>query len=196
MNRRRSGQKQKLYIKNMVCNRCIATVEKDLQDVNIPFRAVRLGEVEIDGEINLEQKRKLSRLLEEQGFELLEDKNAALIERVKTLIIEMVHYSEAPPKTKYSIYIADQVHHDYNNLSSLFSAVTGMTIEKFIIAQKIERIKELLYYDELSISEISYQLGYSSVAHLSNQFKKVTGMTPSKFKTLKKPLRNALDDIG
>ncbi len=131
-----TGQTHKLYIKNMVCNRCIMTVEKDLEDVNIPFSVVRLGEVELEETINLEQKRKLSRLLEDQGFELLEDKNATLIERIKTLIIEMVHYSDSQPNTKYSVYIADQIHHDYNYLSSLFSSVTGVTIEKFIIAQK------------------------------------------------------------
>ncbi len=134
-------------------------------------------------------------MLEAQGFELLEDKNAALIERVKTLIIEMIHYSDSPPKTKYSVYIAENVHHDRNHLSNLFSSVTGITIEKFIIAQKIERIKELLYYDELTLSEISFQLGYSSVAHLSNQFKKVTGMSPTEFKNLKNPQRNPLNNI-
>ena len=190
-----TGQTHKLYIKNMVCNRCIMTVEKDLEEVNIPFSVMRLGEVELEETINLEQKRKLSRLLEEQGFELLEDKNAALIERIKTLIIKMVHYSDSQPKTKYSVYISDQIHHDYSYLSSLFSSVTGVTIEKFIIAQKTERIKELLYYDELSISQISYQLGYSSVAHLSNQFKKVTGMNPTEFKTLRNHPRKSLDSI-
>ena len=190
-----TGQTHKLYIKNMVCNRCIMTVEKDLQDVDIPFSIVRLGEVELQETLNLKHKIKLSRLLEEQGFELLEDKNAALIERIKTLIIEMVHYSDSQPKTNYSVYIADQIHHDYSYLSSLFSSVTGVTIEKFIIAQKIERIKELLYYDELSISEISYQMGYSSVAHLSNQFKKVTGMNPTEFKTLRNSPRKSLDSI-
>ena len=186
---------QNLYIKNMVCNRCIMTVEKDLEDLSIPFKNIRLGEVELNEPIGGDKKRKLSKLLHAQGFELLEDKTAALIERIKTLIIEMVHYSDSPPKTKYSVYIAENVHHDYNYLSTLFSAVTGLTIEKFIILQKIERIKELLYYNEMNLNEITYKLGYSSVQHLSNQFKKETGMSPTHYKKLKKNLRKPLDNI-
>ena len=180
----------------MVCNRCIITVEKDLDNLSIPFKNVRLGEVELKKPIRADQKQKFSKMLNTQGFELLEDKNAALIERIKTLIIEMIHYSDEPPKTKYSVYIAENVNRDYHYLSSLFSSVTGITIERFIIVQKIERIKELLYYDEMNLNEITYLLGYSSIQHLSNQFKKEIGLSPTQYKKLKGNYRKSLDDLA
>ena len=180
----------------MVCNRCIMTVEKDLDHLSIPFKNVRLGEVELKKPIRADQKQKFSKMLNTQGFELLEDKNAALIERIKTLIIEMIHYSDAPPKSKYSVYIAENVNRDYHYLSSLFSSVTGITIERFIIVQKIERIKELLSYDEMNLNEITYLLGYSSIQHLSNQFKKEIGLSPTQYKKLKGNYRKSLDDLA
>lgn len=188
--------KEILYIKNMVCNRCIMTVESDLKELGIPFRNILLGEIELAESITGDQKKKLSKTLNEQGFELLEDKNAALIERIKTLIIEMIHYSDEPPKTKYSVFIAENVHRDYHYLSSLFSSVTGITIERFIIVQKVERIKELLYYGEMNLNEIAYLLGYSSVQHLSNQFKKEIGLSPSGYKKLKGNYRKSLDHLA
>ncbi len=180
----------------MVCNRCIMTVEKDLDDLSIPSKNVRLGEVELKKPIRADQKQKLSKVLNTQGFELLEDKNAALIERIKTLIIEMIHYSDGPPKTKYSVYIAENLHRDYHYLSGLFSSVTGITIERFIIVQKIERIKELLCYDEMNLNEITYLLGYSSIQHLSNQFKKEIGLSPTQYKKLKGNYRKSLDELA
>ncbi len=175
----------------MVCNRCIEAVEKELSDLNIDFENVELGRVEIES-ITDDQKNKLSDRLINRGFELLEDKTSKTIERIKTLIIQSIHNDNAM-SSKYSDYLEKEIGKEYSSISSLFSSVEGITIERFIILQKIERIKELITYDQLSLSEISYKLGYSSVQHLSNQFKKNTGMTPSEFKKQHANLRKPID---
>lgn len=134
-------------------------------------------------------------MLHEAGLELMDDKKAVLIEKIKNVIIEMVHYSDEMPKVNYSEYISDKLKLDYTHLSKIFSEVKGITIEHFIIAHKIERVKELLLYDELNLTQISYMMNYSSVAHLSKQFKKVTGLTPSFFKNLKNTKRISLENV-
>jgi AraC-like DNA-binding protein len=170
-------------------------VKSELDKLGIPYGNVGLGEVDIRGNLSDEQRKQLKIGLLRSGLELMEDKKAILIEKIKGVIIEMVHYEEDLPKIKYSIYLSEKLNYDYTYLAGLFSEVTGMTIEHYIIAHKIERVKELLLYDELSLTEISYKLNYSSVAHLSNQFKKVTGLTPTFFKNLKNKRRSALDDV-
>ena len=179
----------------MVCPRCIETVQDILNNLKIKSSLIQLGEVVTDQEVNKELKEDLKKQLSERGFELLEDKKAQLIEKIKSLVLSSIHYSGEPLKISYSSFLGDELHQDYGYLSHLFSSVEGITIEKYIIAQKIEKAKELLVYDELSISEIAYQLNYSSVAHLSNQFKKVTGLTPSHFKKLKESRRISLDKV-
>jgi len=185
----------KLYIKYMVSNRCKLMVKMELDKLGLHYGIIDLGEVEIVENISNEQREILKNGLYNSGLELMDDKKAMLIERVKRVIIEMVHYSEEQPKIKNSVYISQKLNHDYTYLANLFSEVTGITIEHFIIAHKIERVKELLIYDELNLTQISYLLNYSSVAHLSNQFKKVTGLTPSFFKQLKQKKRITLDNV-
>jgi len=176
----------KLYIKNMVCDRCIMAVENKLADLKIEAKNIELGIVELGKQtLTTDQLHHLSEQLHALGFELIDDKRGRLIDRIKTIIIEQVHYQEHQTPFKLSAYLAEELHYDYNYLSNLFSSIEGITIEQYYIQQKIERVKELLVYDELSLSEIAFQLGYSSVAYLSNQFKKVTGLTPSYFKQLK-----------
>lgn len=176
----------KLYIKNMVCDRCILAVENELQKVGLTAKKIVLGEVDLgDKEPSPGQLQTLATNLGKIGFELLDDKKRRLIEHIKTIIIEQVHYQDHQEPVKLSVYLAERLHYDYNYLSNLFSSIEGITIEQFHIQQKIEKVKELLAYDELTLSEIAWQLGYSSVAYLSNQFKKVTGLTPSQFKQRK-----------
>lgn len=184
-----------LYIKNMVCNRCIMVVESELEKLDIQPLSVRLGEVHLEKKLTAEQKNKLSGILESLGFSLIDDKKGRLIEQVKNLIIELVHYNNNNLKINLSDYISEKLHHDYNYISNLFSEVEGTTIEKYFIAQKIERVKELLVYDELTLNEIAFSLNYSSVAHLSAQFKKVTGLTPSHFKQIRTNKRKPLDEV-
>ncbi|SBV92881.1 AraC family transcriptional regulator [uncultured Dysgonomonas sp.] len=184
-----------LYIKNMVCNRCIMVVESELERLDIQPLSVRLGEVHLEKKLTTEQKNKLSGILESLGFSLIDDKKGRLIEQVKNLIIELVHYNNNNLKINLSDYISEKLHHDYNYISNLFSEVEGTTIEKYFIAQKIERVKELLVYDELTLNEIAFNLNYSSVAHLSAQFKKVTGLTPSHFKQIRTNKRKPLDEV-
>jgi AraC-like DNA-binding protein len=169
-------------------------VKDELQKLKIPFGTVDLGEVEVD-DISDVQRNKFKIALLRSGFELMEDKKAMQIERIKNAIVEMVHYSDELPKTKNSEYISKKLKHDYTYLANLFSEATGITIEHYIIMHKIEKVKELLLYDELNLTEISYKLNYSSVAHLSNQFKKVTGLTPSYFKKLKRKKRISLENV-
>ena len=170
----------------MVCDRCITAVENELKDLHIETKAINLGEIDLgDKKLTPEQLAELSSNLEKLGFELIDDKKTRIIDRIKTLIIEQVHYQNHQQPLKLSVYLSEDLNYDYNYLSNLFSSIEGVTIEHFHIQQRIERVKELLVYDELTLSEISYQLGYSSVAYLSNQFKKVTGLTPSYFKQLK-----------
>lgn len=185
-----------LHIRNMVCPRCIAAVAAIATELKLPVRSLQLGEIELgDGLPEGDWKDELSRRLAEQGFELLDDRRSQLISRIKSLIVQLVHYAE-PPREKYSVLISQALLQDYTALSRLFSETEGITIEQFIIRQKTERVKELLSYDELSLSQIADRLGYSSAAHLSSQFRKVTGMPPSAFKGLHRPLRESLDAIG
>jgi YesN/AraC family two-component response regulator len=175
----------KLLIKNMVSIRCKLVVKSELEKLGIPYTHIELGEVLTPEDLSSDTKIALKETLMHQGFELLEDQKSQLIEKIKNVIIEMVHYSEEPPVTNFSTFISHKLNYDYHYLSNLFSEVKGTTIEQFIIAHKIERVKELIIYNELTLTEIAYKLHYSSVAHLSNQFKKVTGLTPSFFKKMK-----------
>ena len=175
----------KIHIKYMVSNRCKMMVRAELDKMEIPCISIELGEIEIKGSIDAEQIEALTKGLRKSGLELIDDKKSILIEKIKTIVVNLVHNSENLPNKNFSGIIAKKLSHDYGSLSSLFSTVTGTTIEHYIIANKIERVKELLLYDELNITEISYLMNYSSVAHLSAQFKKVTGLTPTYFKNLK-----------
>lgn len=185
----------KLYIKYMVSLRCKMVVKAELCKLGLHYEYVDLGEVVIKEDITDEQRQQLNTALLTSGLELMDNKRAILIEKIKNVVVEMVHYEDEVPKVKNSEYISQKLKHDYTYLASLFSETTGMTIEHFIILHKIERIKELLLYDELNLTEISYKLNYSSVAHLSNQFKKITGLTPSFYKTLKNKRRIPLENL-
>ena len=167
-----------------------------LKELGLHFIVVDLGEVEIMENISTEQRRQLAIALRSSGLELMDDKRAILIEKIKNAIVEMVHYSDEFIKINFSDYLSEKLNHDYTYLANLFSEVQGTTIEHFIISHKVERIKELIIYDELNITEIAWKLNYSSVAHLSNQFKKVTGLSPSHFKQLKTKRRNPIEEIG
>lgn len=179
----------------MVCHRCIMVVGDILQRQHIAARAITLGEVELEAPLADSEKARLEQALLAVGFELIDDRKSRIIERIKNIIIRLVHEQDSDTRFTLSEVLASELHHDYNYLSNLFSAVEGTTIEKYYIAQRIERVKELLVYDELSLSEIAFRLNYSSVAYLSNQFKKVTGLTPSHFKTIKENKRQPLDGI-
>lgn len=185
----------KLHIKNMVCNRCIMVVKSAFEKLDFETLSVKLGEVELSTALNMEEKGNLSKELESFGFAIIDDKRSRLIIKIKALIVELVHQQNNDIKTNLSTHLSNMLNHDYNYLSNLFSEVEGTTIEKYFIAQKIERVKELLVYDELSLSEIAFQLNYSSIGHLSNQFKKVTGLTPRHFKDVKLNKRKPLDEV-
>lgn len=185
----------KIYIKYMVSLRCKMVVKDELRKLGLHFIVVDLGEVEIMEELTESQHDALKAALYVSGLELMDDKRAVLIEKIKNVIVEMIHYADELPKINYSDYISEKLHYDYTYLSNLFSEVKGVTIQQFIILHKIERVKELLLYEELNLTEISYQLQYSSVSHLSNQFKKVTGLTPSQFKLLKNRHRDPIEEI-
>ncbi len=186
----------KLYIKYMVSNRCKLAVKEELKKLGLHFIVVDLGEVEIMESLSAEQRDLVREALLSEGFELMDNKRAVLIERIKNTIIEMVHHSDELIKTNFSIYLSEKLEHDYTYLANLFSEVQGTTIEQFIISHKIERIKELIKYGELNITEIAWKMNYSSVAHLSNQFKKATGLSPSHFKQLKDKRRSPIEEIG
>ena len=186
----------KLYIKYMVSIRCKLMVKEELKKLGLHFIVVDLGEVEIMETISNEVREQLKASLLISGLELMDDKKAMLIEKIKTLITEMVHYADELPKVNFSTYISEKLSYDYTYLANIFSEVKGITIEHYIIAHKIERVKELLMYDELNLTQISYKMNYSSVAHLSNQFKKVTGLTPSHYKGLKDKRRKSLEEVG
>ncbi len=179
----------------MVSNRCKMAVKEELKELGLHFIVVDLGEVEIMENISDEQREQLKLALHKSGLELMDDKKAVLIEKVKNVITEMIHYSEELPKMNYSDYISKKLDYDYTYLSNLFTEVKGITIQQFIIIHKIERAKELLLYDELNLTQISFKLNYSSVGHLSNQFKKITGLTPSHFKQLKDKRRIPIEEI-
>lgn len=185
----------KLYIKNMVCNRCKMVVKSELEKLGFHPVSVELGEVEVNEAIDQIAKNEIIKKLQPLGFELIDDKKSQLIEQIKTAIIDLVHNQNNSLKINVSDYLSNLTNHDYHYISNLFSEVEGTTIEKYLIAQKIEKVKELLMYDELSLSEIAWQLNYSSVAHLSNQFKKVTGLTPSHFKNIRSIKRKPLDEV-
>ena len=185
----------KLYIKYMVSIRCKMLVKAELDKLGLHYKRVELGEAEIEENISQEKWNELNIALKKSGIELMDDKKSILIERIKNVIIELVHYSEDPLEINFSDYLSQKLHHDYTYLANLFSESQGTTIEHFLITHKIERVKELLVYDELNITEIAWKMGYSSVAHLSNQFKKITGLTPSFFKKIKDKKRSTLEDI-
>ncbi len=180
----------------MVSNRCKMAVKEELRKLGLHFIVVDLGEVEIMENISAEQREQMKAALLISGFELMDDKKAILIEKIKTAVIEMVHHSDEAIKTNFSDFLSEKLNHNYTYLANLFSEVQGTSIEHFIIAHKIERIKELIIYDELNITEIAWKMNYSSVAHLSNQFKKVTGLTPSHFRQLKDKRRTSIEDVG
>lgn len=185
----------KLYIRNMVCIRCKMVVKDELTRLGLKYISVELGEVEVMEEIFPVQLEQFRTALLRYGLELMDDRKSILIQKIKTVIIELVHYSEEPLAINLSGYLAEKLQHDYTYLANLFSEVQGTTIEKFFISHKIERVKELLVYDELTLTEIGYKMHYSSVAHLCTQFKKVTGLTPSHFKSLKNKRRSMLEDL-
>lgn len=184
-----------IYVKYMVSLRCKMVVKQELQKLGLHYVNVNLGTIEILENITAFQKEQLSKNLKKSGLELLDDKRNILIEKIKAIIIEMIHYSDELPKVNYSDYISEKLGYDYTYLANTFSEVKGITIQQYIILNKIERVKELLLYGELNLTEISYQLHYSSVAHLSNQFKKITGLTPSYFKKLKKKKLKNIEDL-
>lgn len=186
----------KLYIKYMVSNRCKMMVKDELKKLGLHFIIVDLGVVEIMENISQEKRAILKANLLESGLELMDDKRAILIEKVKTVIIDMIHYADAPIKVTFSEYLSEKLNQNYTYLANLFSEVQGITIEQFMILHKVERIKELIIYDELNITEIAWKMNYSSVAHLSTQFKKVTGLSPSHFRLLKDKRRNPLEELG
>src|SRR5687768_16920928 len=185
----------KLYIKYMVSLRCKMMVKEELKNLGLHYVFVDLGLVEVMEDMTAEQREELKINLLKSGLELLDDKRSILIERIKNVITEMIHYTDELPKVNYSDYISEKLNYDYTYLSNVFSEVKGITIQQFIIINKIERVKELLLYDELNLTEISYKLHYSSVAHLSNQFKKVTGLSPSFFKQLKRKRKGNLENL-
>lgn len=185
-----------LHIKNMVCNRCIKVVKDEFAKLNLNIGEIELGKVVVSNSLSAAEIGEVSRVLDENGFELISDKKSELIDKIKTIVIRKIHYGdEVHESMNSSDIIAKEIGYDYSYLSNLFSSVEGITIEKYIILQKVERIKELLVYNQLSIKEIAYQLKYSSVQHLTNQFKKVTGLTPSHFKNLKDKKRKPLDEV-
>ena len=186
---------QVIHIKNMVCPRCKAAVEKILNDLSIPFSALALGEVKLSSSFSQEKEKQLQEQLKAAGFELLQSEKSALISTIKSLIVQQIHYEAKELQVNFSTYLSESTKHDYAYLSRLFSKVEGITIERFVAKQKIEKIKELLFYDDLTLSEIAFQLNYSSVAYLSAQFKKETGMTPTEFKKIGKPTHKGIDTI-
>lgn len=185
-----------IYIKNMVCHRCIKVVKDEISKLGFEVVKIELGEATIKSSQKSTNITEIKKVLIENGFDLVDDKNSKLIEKIKVLIINRIHHSNNKlEKFSFPKYISNEIGVNYSHLSSLFSSCEGTTIEKFIIKQKIERVKELLTYDELTLSEISFMLGYSSVQHLSNQFRQITGLNPSYFKKLKDHRRNPLDRL-
>lgn len=183
-----------LLIKNMVCSRCVEAVATIFERLGKTAK-IELGKAYVQSDLSVEEKEQLAQLLNEKGFELLEDTKSALISQIKTLIIQQIHHSENPLQLNISDFVAEAVSHDYRYLSRLFSSVEGITLEKYYTKQRIEKVKELLFYGEMTLADIAYQLGYSSVAYLSSSFKKETGMTPKEFKRLGNPQRVGLDKI-
>lgn len=186
-----------LFVKNMVCNRCIMVVKQQLTSLGIGYNEVELGQIRLSGPVSEEKVAALKQELNNVGFELVEDRKTSLVTQVKSAIIQFVHTDdEEAMNKKISVLLSQKLNVDYNYLSALFSSSEGITIEKYVILQRIERAKELLAYNELTLNEISYKLGYSSVQHLSQQFKKVTGLTPSQYKEHSLAGRKPLDQVG
>lgn len=188
--------KQTIHIKNMVCPRCITAVEQALGKLNIPFSLVELGKVEIDDSNNIDYPV-LEKELNQLGFELIKDKNQLLVEKIKNIIIQHIYYDKSESqKVNFSKFIASELDYDYSHLSTVFSNTENITIEKYIILQKIEKVKELISYNNLSFSEIAYKINYSSVSHLSKQFKRITGLTLSEYKKLDNKERKSIESIS
>jgi AraC-like DNA-binding protein len=180
----------------MVSMRCKMLVKEELKKLGLHFIIVDMGVVDIMENITTDQREEIRNILHKSGLELMDDKKAILIEKIKNVIIELIHYTDELPKVNFSDYLSSKLDYDYTYLANLFSDVQGTTIEKFIIFHKIERVKELIIYDEFNLTEIAWKLHYSSVAHLSTQFKKITGLTPSHFKNLRYKRRNPIEEIG
>ena len=179
----------------MVSLRCKMVVKDELRKLGISYSNISLGQVELAEEINRSQLERIKNALKQSGLELMDDKKSVLIEKIKDVVIEMVHYDDELPKVNFSDYLTEKLGYNYTYLANLFSETEGTTIEHFIIIHKIERVKELIIYDELNLTEIAWKLHYSSVSHLSNQFKKITGLTPSFFKSLKDKKRSNLENL-
>ncbi len=186
----------KIFIKNMVSHRCINQVTIILTDMGIAYISVGLGEVELAQKLSMIQELDFKYKLKQDGYDLIIDTKSQLSERIKAVIIQMIHYSEEHIKTNFSVYLSEKTNLNYTYLSNVFRAENGITIQQFIIIHKIERIKELLLYGEMNLSEISYKMHYSSIAHLSNQFKKMTGMSPTEYRNLDVIHRIPLEDLG
>ena len=184
-----------VYVKYMVSLRCKMMVRSELVKLGFQVISLELGVIEVAGDVSPEQHELLRVNLKRSGLELLDNKRSILVESIKVVIIEMIHYSDEAPKMNYSDYISEKMGYDYTYLANVFSEVKGITIQQFIILNKVERVKELILYDELSISEIAFKLHYSSAAHLSNQFKKVTGLTPAFYRGIAKKRRKNLEDL-
>jgi len=184
-----------LHIKNMVCPRCIMAVKGILDELEVQYQDIQLGHILLSKQINKDKIKALGNKMYSLGFELLEPGKSTLISKIKTVIIEQIHYDKEPLSTNFSVYISEKLRHEYTYLSRLFSSVEGVTIEKFIAKQKIEKVKELLFYNQLTLSEIAYEMDYSSVAHVSAQFKKETGMTPTAFKKMSQSGRKSIDSL-
>ena len=185
----------KLYIKNMVCIRCQMVVKSELEKLGLQYTHVKIGEANIAGKIKPEQLEQLDLALRKSGLQLMDDKRSILVGKIQGVIIEMVHYAEEQIKVNLSDYLTDKLGYNYTYLANLFTEVKGITIERYYLTHKIERVKELIVYDELNLSEIADKMHYSSPAHLSNQFKQFTGLTPSHFKKLKLKRRSTLEDL-
>lgn len=179
----------------MVSSRCVSSITSILVDMGIPVKSIELGTIDLQNNLSLIQELDFKNKLKALGFELIEDNKLILSEKIKLIIIDMIHFSEETIKINFSVYLSDKMKHNYTYLSNIFRSVNGMTIQQFIIFNKIERIKELLFYGELNLSEISYKLNYSSIGHLSNQFKKITGESPSEYKHKGSFIRTPLEDI-
>lgn len=184
-----------LYVRNMVCERCIMAVRRALDEEGLAFRNVQLGEIELMDTVDAGIIDNLANKLKEMGFEILDDKKSRIVEKIKSTIISIIHHNEEELNLKLSAILADKIGLDYHYLTTLFSSVEGITIEKYTILQRIEKVKELMTYNEMSLSDIAFNMGYSSVQHLSQQFKKVTGLTPTQFRDLKDNLRRPIDKV-
>lgn len=184
-----------IHVKNMVSSRCVSSITSVLVDMGIPFDSVELGTIELKVNLSLLQELDFNNKIKQFGFEIIADNRIILSERIKIIIIDMIHFSEESIKINFSVFLSEKMYHNYTYLSNIFRSVNGVTIQQFIIMNKIERVKELLFYGELNLSEISYKLNYSSIGHLSNQFKKITGISPSDYKNNGKFERVPLEEI-